>query len=250
MNEKIISLLMVITLVFMSSITLVPNKVSADSNPAIDQYISVKSVKKNKNGSITIKYKVKKGFSPGHSLTSVNISAGYSWPAKYRIGSQHNYYKAIKNKKGTYSTTIPKPKLKVIGTQQVQLKLWSDRYATSKYLKNVFNYPSGITTKRFKITKSSAIAEYIGVTGIGYVIKLYPGGRITTAAATGWMMAYTGTGLGVIKGFPPKAAGQYYQVKTYYNSKGLNVQTKIWSSKKSYTKKETPIYNKTRVSKW
>lgn len=248
--KKIISLIMIVNLVFISSIIFIPNKASADNNPVIDQYVTAKSVTKNKDGTITIKYKVKKGFSPGHSITSVNISAGYSWPSKYRIGSHHNYYKAIKNKKGTYSMTIPKPKLKVIGTQQVQFKLSAGRYSPSKFLKNVFNYPTGTTIKRFEITKSSAISEYIYVTGIGYAIKLFPGGKITTAAASGWLMTYTGSGLGVVKGFPPKVAGQYYQVKTYYNSKGLNVQTKIWSSKKSYKKKETPIYNKTRVSKW
>lgn len=52
--KKIISLIMIVNLVFISSIIFIPNKASADNNPVIDQYVTAKSVTKNKDGTITI----------------------------------------------------------------------------------------------------------------------------------------------------------------------------------------------------
>ncbi|MFS0781804.1 hypothetical protein [Bacillus sp. 1P06AnD] len=156
---KITKVGFIVTLIFSLLFTFIPynSKTYAESNPVIDQYISVISVTKNKDLSITAKYKIKKNFKPGSSQTAVNISIGYSWPTTYRLNNSYNAYKAVKSTKGTYTVTIPKPKISLIGTQLIKVNLSAGRYSSSKHIKSVFNYPSTVTTKELEITKKIGI---------------------------------------------------------------------------------------------
>ncbi|WP_332695560.1 hypothetical protein [Halalkalibacter lacteus] len=238
-----------IALLIISSISFsVPGSEAEASTAVIDSYISVNSVTKNAtNQTISVKYTVKKTIP-----SAIGLCIGYEWPSTYRLSSSYNYCKAVNKTAGSYTMSIPKPSINIIGSQNVVVKL-SGGYSEKKNVKSVFNYPTTKVVKPHTVTKADALAEYFVVGGIGVGVKFMKNnalGFVTKTAYAGYTTYYGLKGIGVISGFPPAAVGQYYIVETWYNSNGLNVKNTIWASKAAYDSKHQPIYTGTVVSRW
>lgn len=242
---KVLTLVLILSAFSFSSTT---NK--AEASTYVDPHVDVLSVTKNSTGTISIKYTVKKV-----RPSAVNVCLGYNWPSTYRLSSTYNYCKSTVNKKGTYTMTIPKPSINIIGSQNVVAKVigGGGRYTSTKNLKTVFNHPTtGKTTYR-TISKADAVAEYFVIAGMGVGVKYMKKnaiGFVTGAAYSGWTTHYGLKSIGVINGFPPRVAGQYYKVETYYSQKGLHVKTTIWASKAAFDSKHKAIYTGTSTSSW
>lgn len=151
--------------------------------------------------------------------------------------------------------TIPKPSINIIGSQNVVAKVISGggRYTSTKNLKTVFNHPATGKTTYHKVSKAEAAAEYFLIAGMGVGVKIMKKnaiGFVTGVAYSGWTTYYGLKGIGVIDGFPPRAAGQYYKVETSYSQKGLHLKITIWASKAAFDSKHKAIYTGSSTSSW
>lgn len=225
------------------------------STAKIDEYLSVNSVSKKTDNTISINYTIKKNFAPGSGTLSQSLSLGYEWPAEYRLGSGSNYSKIVNYSKGTYTMTIPAPASNIIGTQKVVAKYVAYSYSETKHVQSVKNVPPDVTVKFHTVTKAEAAGNFIvGVTIPGAIITFAPFGKYVKAVGGAYLAWTTYTGLSdtmnLSSSLPMPKAGHYYQITTFYNQSGLNVHKVIWTNKESYDKGVTPIYNQTTVFNW
>lgn len=243
---KVLTLFLIISSFSLSSSI---NKAEA-STIYVDPHVDVIKATKNTSGTITVQYKIKKV-----RPSAVNVCIGYEWPSTYRLSTSQNYCKSTANKIGTHTMTIPKPSINIIGTQKVIAKVigGGGRYTNTKNIKSVFNHPTTRKTTYHTVTKKEALAEYIVIGGLGVGVKYMKKnaiGFVTGAVYASYTTHYGLKGIGVVSGFPPRVAGQYFKVETYYSQKGLHVKTTIWNSKASYSSNHKPIYTGTSTSAW
>lgn len=205
------------------------------------------------DGSISVKYTMKGTFKPGSGLTAQYLNIGYEFPPKYRVSNLNKNFK-INYKKGTHTLVIPKPG-NIIGDVNIVAKFGAYRYSETKQLKTVKNYPTGYKVKYVTVGSVAPVASYLAYYTIpGAVLTYAPQTKIIKVAGGAFFawsnyMGITGS-LNLSKGFPMPVKGQYHEITTYYNEKGLNIRTKIWTNKESYNKKVKPIYDGTYTDWW
>ncbi|XRG80529.1 hypothetical protein V5E38_09610 [Rossellomorea sp. GAMAL-10_SWC] len=138
-----------------------------------------------------------------------------------------------KNKKGTYSLTVPKPKVNLIGRENIYVYL-SGRYPDKKFAKSVFNVPTSKKVSYHTVTKKEAASAYI-VCDVGADVVITfaaPGGKVAKAVVLVVWEGYKKISnlrsvTNTTKGFPKMYAGQYYKTTTWYEDFKLKTNTNV-----------------------
>ncbi|MEE6451179.1 hypothetical protein RAH41_11465 [Gottfriedia acidiceleris] len=230
--------------------TMVTHSVFASSGEVVGSFVKVNSATKNSDGTVKVKYTVLRTL----DTSAAGISIGYEYPSNYRQSDSQKV--KTKNKKGTYTLTVPKPKVNLIGRENICLYL-SGRYPDEKLVKSVFNAPTSKKVTYHTVTKKEAAASYIlNDVGADVVVTLAtPGGKVAkVVVVTAWEGYKKISDLRSVtsstKGFPKPYAGHYYKVTRWYEDFKLKTNIKVWTNKESYTKSVKPIFDGTTSYKF
>ncbi|MGE6716683.1 hypothetical protein ACQKGD_04785 [Peribacillus frigoritolerans] len=226
-----------------------PKNSESASTAKINEYISIKSVTRNSNGTITVKYDMKKKFNPGSGALAQRILIGYEWPSKYR-GKLKNYTKTVSYSKGTNKTlSIPKPSAHV-GKLNVKVYFKSSRYNESKSIKTIFHAPYDKKVKYHTVTSTEATGRWIAFYAAPAIfLEFHPTTKKIKWAGRAYLSWSLWDGFAgannLSTGFPKPVKGQYYKITTYYTSNGrINTNVLVWKNKTSFNKNATPINGK------
>ena len=237
-----------------------PLPTQASSTAIIDNYITVNSVTKNDNGTISVNYTMKKDFQtklPSNVKQSLKISA--SMDAAY---NSKPVSKDVNPKAGTYSLSLPKPSPNNLGTQVVSIEWGSQGQSQNKRLGVVYNVPdtSMKRSKPHKVTAVEAAGGYLAMTALPYAAVNFV---FKGSSATVTHVAKKGVGIiGSLVGFN-LAVGTFNQMpalttgQVYYTERTIKTDGKIYTKllifaneatykefeKSKYTKDNLAIYN-------
>lgn len=242
-NWKSMLIIILINILIMS--TTVTHNVFAKTGDVVGSFVKVNSVNRNSDGTVKVNYTVLKSI----DSRAGGISIGYEWDSKYRQSDSQKV--TTKNKKGTYSLTVPKPKVNIIGRENIYLYL-SGRYPDKKFAKSVFNAPTTKKVTYHTVTKKEAAASYI-ICDVGADVVITfatPGGKVTKAVVVVVWEGYKKIAdlrsvTSSTTGFPKPYAGHYYKETTWYENFKLRTNIKVWTNKESYTKGVKPIFDGT-----
>ena len=263
---KKLTILLSLILFFTFTFGFSTNSTMAASNSLIDNYVKVNSVTKNSNGTISVKYTLKKDFKTKLPYNvSQRLGFTYTMHQSLKINS---VFVPVKSKKGTYTAVLPKPSPNYLGSQQVSVTWGSGGHTANKSVATVYNVPSsmqGLKRSNRVVTKTEAaggkiVMDYVpGLTTM--LIFKGKSATIKTVAQKGVGIATALVGFNLATGYfkqmPALSAGQVYYRESKINTNGkvyhrllifANKATFIEFKNSSYKKSKLAIYDVSSTS--
>ena len=131
-NLRKLTILLSLILFFAFTFGFGANSTMAASNSLIDSYVKVNSVTKNSNGTISVKYKLKKNFKTKLPY-NVTQRLGFTYTMNKSLNIK-SVVVPVKSKKGTYTAVLPKPSPNYLGSQGVYVTWGSSGHTSVKKL--------------------------------------------------------------------------------------------------------------------